>query len=116
MTTSESPLQTPKIGMSGFRNFQRQLVEFQKAAFEGTFDAIIAFQDQQEQYVNNLLDQSNALPEEGKEVVHEWIDTLKRGRDDFKSTLDKSYELIDQYFDRLEDEQEAEEAEANPPE
>lgn len=93
----------------GLREFQRQVIEYQKATIEGTFDAIVAFQDQQEQFVNSLLERTSVLPEEGKEVITEWIETFKRGREDFKKTLDHSYELVENYFDRVEEE--AEEAE-----
>lgn len=92
----------------GMRGIRRQVIEFQKATFEGTFDAIVAFQDQQEQFLNNLLERTTVVPDEGREVIHEWIETFKRGREDFKKSVDRSYELVEQYFDRTAEEAEAE--------
>lgn len=92
---------------------QRRLVEFQKALIEGTIDGVVAFQDQQEQLINNILDRSSVIPEEGKDLVTEWIDTFKKGRDDFKATVDKSFELVDSYLDRLAGEGEGEEIDAD---
>lgn len=92
---------------------QRRLVEFQKAIVEGTIDGVVAFQDQQEQLINNILDRSSVIPEEGKDLVNEWIDTFKKGRDDFKATVDKSFDLVDTYLDRLAGEGEEDEIDAD---
>lgn len=82
---------------------QKQIVEFQRATFDGSFDAIIAFQDQQEQMVNDLLERVSFVPEEGKQLVNEWIETYKKGREDFRTTVEKSYDLVENYLDRIED-------------
>jgi len=92
---------------------QRRLVEFQKAIIEGTIDGVVAFQDQQEQFITKALDRSSVIPEEGKDLVTEWIDTFKKNRDDLKVTIDKSFDLVDTYLDRIAGENETEEVEAD---
>ena len=103
--TTEAPARPSLFNVSSFMGFQRQLVEFQKAAIDSTFDAVSAFQDQQEQYLNDMMERASFLPEEGREVVHQWVDTFRRGREDYKATVDKSFDLVEKYFDRYQDEQ-----------
>ena len=55
-----------------------------------------------------MLERSNAVPEEGKELVNEWIETFRRSREDFKAAADKSYGLMEHYLDRSEEEAELE--------
>lgn len=87
---------------------QRQLVEFQKSMFDSTFDAIVGFQDRQEELFNEMVEKSQMLPDEGKQIVREWIETYKKSREDFRDTVESSYNLVDDYFDRLEEESEEE--------
>ena len=81
-------------------DFQKQVVEFQRAAFDNSFNAIVTLQDQQEELVNRVLDSSGAVPEEAKEAVEAWTESAKKARDDFKTSTDRSFELLDKYFDR----------------
>ncbi len=108
MTTSQLP-QSPIIGNlgKGLLGIQKQIIEFQKAAFDSTFDAVVAIQDQQEQFLSDLMERTNMVPDEGKELISEWVETFRRSREDFKAAADKSYGLIEQYFERSEDEVEA---------
>jgi hypothetical protein len=108
MSTSELK-DSPTLGTfsglgKGLMGFQKQVIEFQKAAFDSTFDAVVAIQDQQEQFFADMLERSNTVPEEGKELVNEWIETFRRSREDFKAAADKSYGLMEHYLDRSEDE------------
>lgn len=89
----------------GLTGFQKQIVEFQKQAFDSTFDAVVALQDQQEQFLTDLLERSSVVPEEGKQVINEWVETFRRSREDFKAAADKSYDLMEQYFERDEEEE-----------
>lgn len=108
MSTSElkdSPILDNFSGLGkGLMSFQKQLIEFQKAAFDSTFDAVVAIQDQQEQFFADMLERSNVVPEEGKELVNEWIETFRRSREDFKAAADKSYGLMEHYLERSDDE------------
>ena len=82
-------------------DLQKQVVEFQRAAFDNSFNAIVTLQDQQEELVSRVLDSAGAVPEEAKEAVESWADSFKKARDDFKAATDRSFELLDQYFDRV---------------
>ncbi len=78
------------------------LVDFQKTTFDTSFDLLAQVQEQSEKMVHQFLTGSDWLPKEGKDVVDEWVKTLRSGRDEFRRTMDKSFDLITDYFERME--------------
>jgi hypothetical protein len=82
-------------------DFQRQLVEFQKQAFDSTFNALSALQDQQRELMSRLLEGAPALPSEMKQLLEEWGRALDTGRDQFRDTVDRSFETVESYLERL---------------
>lgn len=82
-------------------DLQRQVVEFQKAAFDNTFNALTALQDQQQDLVLRLVEESPRVPGELKEMLEEWQEALKSGREQFRDSIDRSFETIESYLERL---------------
>ncbi len=80
---------------------QRQLVEFQKQAFDSTFNALSALQDQQRELMSRLLEGSPAVPGEMKQLIDEWTRALESGRAQFRDTVDRSFETVESYLERL---------------
>ncbi len=81
-------------------------VEFQKKSILSALEGIERFQSKAEERFQKLTQDSSYLPEEGKIVVEEWIALAQKSRHDFKESTDKSYELVLQYFDRIENKEE----------
>jgi hypothetical protein len=81
--------------------FQRQLVEFQKQAFDNTFNALSALQDQQRELMSRVLESAPALPSEMKQLLDEWGRALETGREQFRDTVDRSFETVESYLERL---------------
>lgn len=79
----------------------RQMMEFNKAAFDNSFTAMVMVQDQAEKVANSLLDQTNNVPCEGKKAVEQWITACKQGRDGFKNSMDESYKRLSAFFDQF---------------
>ncbi len=77
------------------------LLDFQKTTFDNAVKMLAAVQSQTEKLIKQLTVQSSWMPPEGKKVVDEWINTVNRSRDDFKHTMDKSFDLLTDYFKRL---------------
>jgi hypothetical protein len=77
-------------------NFAKQIIDFQRATFDNSFNAIVMFQDQTERLFNTVREQAAWIPEEGKRMLDEWVAMYKAGRHDFK-------EIVDDNFDRLAD-------------
>lgn len=82
-------------------DFQKQLLEFQKSAFDNTFNVLETMQEQQEELITRLIEQAPALPEEGREALKTWVASYRKGREEFRLSADKSFDLLQQYFDRI---------------
>lgn len=80
------------------KQMTKQVIEFNKKAFDNTFDAMTALQDQVEKVMRMFLDQSPWFPEEGKNVIGEWIKAYQKGRNDFKTAVDVNYKKVEEYF------------------
>jgi hypothetical protein len=77
----------------------KQMIEFQKTAFDNTFTAMAMFQDQAERTFNSLLESAMwPIPEEGKKALSEWVQAYKKGRDEFKKALDESFKRVEGFF------------------
>lgn len=80
---------------------QRNLLEFQKQAFDSTFNALSALQDQQRELMTRLLDGAPAVPGEMRELLDQWAHALETGREQFKDTVDRSFETVETYLERI---------------
>ncbi|MGA7875388.1 MAG: hypothetical protein WCA08_06970 [Desulfoferrobacter sp.] len=76
----------------------KQMIEFNKATFDNTFSAMVMLQEQTEAMVNSFVEQANWVPEEGKKVLDEWLASYKKGRNEFKKTVDQSFKKVENYF------------------
>lgn len=76
----------------------KQMIQFNKSAFDNSFNAMVMLQEQIEKIVNTFLDQATWLPEEGKKVINEWVGAYKKGRDDFRKGVEKSFKGVEDYF------------------
>jgi len=76
----------------------KQMSDFNKAAFDNSFNAVVMLQGQAESLSNTLLTQATWLPEEGKKAIDEWVKTYKTGRETFKKSVDESYNKIEDFF------------------
>jgi hypothetical protein len=76
----------------------RQVVDFNKAAFDNSFNAIGMVQEQAEGMLNMSLEQATWLPEEGKKAIDEWIKGYKKGREDFKKIADENFARVEAFF------------------
>lgn len=81
------------------------VVDFQKTTIGNSIDVIGKLQDQTGKLLHKLMKDASWVPSEGREVVDEWIRTVKKGRADFKKSSDKSFDLISKYIKRLEKQQ-----------
>ncbi len=76
----------------------RQWVDFQKIAFDNTFDTMMMFQDLTEKMTISFLDYVPWLPEEGKKAINEWISTYNKGCKDFKKAVDDNFDNVSMFF------------------
>ena len=75
----------------------KQVIDFNKATFENTYNAVVLLQDQAERMTTTVLEQATWMPEEGKKAVNEWVKAYKKGRDDLKKSVDHGFEQAESF-------------------
>ena len=76
----------------------KQMVDFNKGAFNNAFNAMVMIQDQNETLANTMLNQATWMPEEGKKAIREWVDTFKKGREEYKKTVDEAFKKVEAFL------------------
>ena len=76
----------------------KQMLQFNKIAFDNTFDAMTILQEQMEKTINRYLENSFWLPAEGKTAISDWVKAYKKGRNDFKTAMDDNYKKVEDFF------------------
>ena len=80
------------------KQIAKQMVDFNKTAFDNSFEAMSALQDQAEKMFTAKMEQTSFFPEEGKKLINEWIKNYKKGRDDFKAAADENFKKVEAFF------------------
>ncbi len=76
----------------------KQVLAFNQATFDNTFDAIVLLQNQFEKVANTALDQIPGLPAEGRQAIDNWTKAFKEGRQNFKQQIDKGFDQAEKLF------------------
>ena len=76
----------------------KQMVDFNKSAFDNAFKITVLLQKQTEKMNSQLLDQAAWLPEDGKKAVKEWTQAVKKGMDDYKKVIDQGFVNLQKLF------------------
>lgn len=76
----------------------KQMVDFNKGAFNNAFNAMVMVQDQTETLANTMLSQAAWMPEDGRNAVREWVDAFKKGREAYKQTVDEAFTKVEEFF------------------
>ncbi len=71
-----------------------QIMDFHRAAFDTNFDAMAMLQEQTEKTFQTSLEQTFWIPKEGTRMIDEWLESYKKGRDDFKKAVDENFQKI----------------------
>lgn len=80
------------------KDVMKQMMQFNKAAFDKAFDAMNILQEQSEKMIVSYMDQAPMLPAEGKKAIIDCFNAYKKGCLDFKTTVDKSYKKMEDFF------------------
>jgi hypothetical protein len=76
----------------------KQIVDFNKTAFDNSFNTMFVIQDQAEKMLTATLEQTTFFPEEGKKLVSEWIKNYKKGLEELKATADENFKKVEAFF------------------
>ena len=77
----------------------KQMIDFQKATFDNTFNAMVMLQDQAERMSKTLLEQATWLPEEGRTAIRDWVGAYQSGREEFKKNVDDNFQKVEAFFE-----------------
>lgn len=76
----------------------KQMIEFNQATFNNTFQAMVLLQDQFERVAQTAIEQANWLPAEGRKAIENWVEAYKTGRDSYKGYVEDSYKKVEKFF------------------
>ncbi len=80
----------------------KQILTFQKTAFDNSFTAMVMIQEQTEKIARTMVDQAAWIPEEGKKAIDEWVKAVKKGQEEFKKAVDESFHKVEEFFEKAE--------------
>ncbi len=80
------------------KQIAKQMVQFNKTAFDNSFNAMTMVCDQNEKMVGTFLQQATWLPAEGKKAIDDWLNSYKKGCEDFKNQVDENYQKVEEFF------------------
>jgi hypothetical protein len=75
----------------------KQMINFNKAAFDNAYTAMAMLQDQTEKIANMSMEQA-WIPKEGKEFADQWTRAYKQGCEDFKQAVDDNFKKAEDFF------------------
>ena len=75
-----------------------QILDFNKKAFDYSFNALIAVQEHTEKIVLDFWESSEYFPEEGKKVIGDCLQSYKNGLDELKTSVDSRLKLVEDYL------------------
>ncbi len=81
------------------KQIAKQMIQFNKTAFDNSFNAMTMVYEQNEKMVNAFLTQATWLPEDGKTAINDWLKAYQTGCADFKKMVDDSYQKVEDFFD-----------------
>ncbi len=76
----------------------KQMIDFNQATFNNTFQAMALLQDQFERIAQTAVEQADWLPADGRKAIENWVGAYKTGRDNFKKYVDDSYKKVEKHF------------------
>jgi len=82
------------------KQIARQMIQFNKTAFDSSFNAMTMVYEQNEKMFETFLTQTPGLPEEGKKAIKDWLSTYRTGCNDFKKQVDDNYAKVEEYFNK----------------
>lgn len=79
----------------------KQMIDFQKTAWNNGFDALELVQKQNEAWLSSLWSQTPLMTEDGRKQVDESFAFAKKARDDFKKAVNDGYARLEKLVDQV---------------
>jgi hypothetical protein len=82
------------------KQIAKQMVEFNKTAFDNSFKAMTMVYEQNEKMLEAFLGQASWMPAEGRKALQDWMGSYKKGCQDFKKIVDDNYAKVEGFFSK----------------
>lgn len=87
------------------RETMKQVLDFNKKAFDNVFNTLSSLQDETESLLAGLMEKANWITPEGKKIMSQLSESYRKGRCDFKTMADENYRKASEYFVRADKKQ-----------
>jgi len=77
----------------------KQMIGFQKTAFNHTFDMLMAIRDHSEDLTCSWCEKNGILPEPSKKNMIEWGHSIKQSLEEYKKLINNGFMAIENCFD-----------------
>ena len=71
------------------KQIAKQMIQFNKTAFDSSFSTLTMVYEQNEKMLETFINQATGMPEEGKKAIK-----------DFKKLVDDSYAKVEEFFNK----------------
>jgi len=78
-----------------------RVIELEKKTFDRVAQRVGSIQVRADKMVQKRVDSAKWMPKEGKQLVAEWIQTMKKGRGDLRKAVDVTFDLSTEFVKRL---------------
>lgn len=75
---------------------QRMTLEGMRQFLRMTFDTLASFQEQMERMWRAFLEQSGEMRKEGEKMLSEWLENLRKGREDLLRNLEEGLRRMEE--------------------
>ncbi|MHB8762989.1 MAG: hypothetical protein ACYDA8_01395 [Deferrisomatales bacterium] len=75
-----------------------QVMNTNKSAFDNSFNAMAALQDQAEKMTKLFLDQAAWMPAEGKQAIQQWTEGCKQARESYRAAVEAGYRKLAEHL------------------
>ena len=79
-----------------------RMVKAQRSAFDRTIKLLAQAQKQGDKLLKQHIEDASWMPPEGSAIVKEWSRALSSGREEFQKVVDRSCDLLQAMFERVE--------------
>lgn len=100
-TTASAPKSPTRMWQGSMIEANRRVLDFQKRAFDTTFDLVAQMQERREEAIVDWVEKSERLPNEARSLVQEWTRLFQDGRNSYRAAVDSSFGLANSYLDSL---------------
>lgn len=76
----------------------KKFLDFQKGAISQWYDVMTSMQEHAASSLRTVMDQSDWIPDEGRQMVQNWVSACKKGCHDYKELVEESISGFEKVF------------------